>query len=557
MRENRMASGENARMARLTEQVRADLTESMKARTAERTSTLRMLQSAFKYEQIQIGHELSDEEALAVVRKNVKQRHDSIEQYTKGNRPDLAAKEQAEIEILKTYLPPELSEAELEAGLREIIASTGAQSKKDLGKVMKEATAKYKGRADGKAIQAIVSRLLPAVLLFVIAVPLFAANRILPAWFPENLFTINPDNMTVEDFGTDTFKVGKAEAPQDVPVKGKHFAGSLYPPGPTETWDKWNGVSVFAKVRAQLESEGFKVVFLNADADGAHGTFRRGTGPDATYVDLRLTKDAYSNGVAIIEPAAHARALALKSPAPQPETFTDRQDIPYLTPLAGAKLLDTHYDNGPMDVSGPNDTEPRLVGTGTIAKQYEGPPNVSPLDFTSTYETALRNAGWAITTNTGGALTAHYAKSGRDIWAKLTQVGSDVWYITIADVGSSLRSALEKNCKVALYGINFDFNKATIRPDSEPVLEQVLAVMKPATTPFEIDGHTDNVGTPAYNDKLSQDRADAVKGWLVAHGIAAGRLTARGFGEKAPLVANNSDANRARNRRVELKKPGC
>lgn len=148
-------------MGKLTEQIRADLTESMKARTADRTSTLRMLQAALKNEQINAGHELSDEEALSVIRKSVKQRHDSIEQYTNAKRADLAAKEQAEVEILKHYLPPELSDAELEAGLREIIASTAAQSKKDLGKVMKEATAKYKGRADGRKIQEIVARLLP------------------------------------------------------------------------------------------------------------------------------------------------------------------------------------------------------------------------------------------------------------------------------------------------------------------------------------------------------------------------------------------------------------
>ena len=148
-------------MGRLTEQVRADLTESMKARTAERTSTLRMLQAAIKNEQISLGHELSDEEALSVIRKSVKQRHDSIEQYTRGNRPDLASKEAAEVEILKSYMPPELSDSELESGLREIIASTGAQSKKDMGKVMKEATARYKGRVEGRKIQEIVSRLLP------------------------------------------------------------------------------------------------------------------------------------------------------------------------------------------------------------------------------------------------------------------------------------------------------------------------------------------------------------------------------------------------------------
>ena len=146
---------------RLAEQIRADLTESMKARTAEKTSTLRMLQAALKNEQINVGHELSDEEARSIIRKAVKQRLDSIEQYEKAGRSELAAKERSEMDLLKTYLPPELSDAELESGIREIITSTGAQSKKDIGKVMKEATTKYKGRAEGKKIQEIAARLLP------------------------------------------------------------------------------------------------------------------------------------------------------------------------------------------------------------------------------------------------------------------------------------------------------------------------------------------------------------------------------------------------------------
>ena len=148
-------------MGTLTEQVRADLTAAMKAQEKERLSVVRMLQSALKNEQIHLGHELSDEEAMSVIRKSVKQRQDSIEQYTNANRTDLADKERAEMELLKAYLPPELSEEELESGLREIIASTGAQSKKDMGKVMKEATARFKGRADGRKIQEVVSRLLP------------------------------------------------------------------------------------------------------------------------------------------------------------------------------------------------------------------------------------------------------------------------------------------------------------------------------------------------------------------------------------------------------------
>ena len=148
-------------MAALTERIRTDLTAAMKAQEKERLSTLRMLQAALKNEQINAGHELSDEEAMSVIRKAVKQRQDSIEQYTNAGRTELADKERAEMELLKTYLPAEMSEAELESGVREIIASTGAQSKKDMGKVMKEATARYKGRADGKKIQELVSRLLP------------------------------------------------------------------------------------------------------------------------------------------------------------------------------------------------------------------------------------------------------------------------------------------------------------------------------------------------------------------------------------------------------------
>ena len=148
-------------MGNLTEKIRADLTAAMKAQEKERLSVIRMLQSAIKNEQINAGHELSDEEAMSVIRKAVKQRQDSIEQYANAGRTELADKERSEMELLKTYLPAELSEEELEAGLREIVASTGAASKKDLGKVMKEATARYRGRADGKKIQEIVSRLLP------------------------------------------------------------------------------------------------------------------------------------------------------------------------------------------------------------------------------------------------------------------------------------------------------------------------------------------------------------------------------------------------------------
>jgi outer membrane protein OmpA-like peptidoglycan-associated protein len=115
-----------------------------------------------------------------------------------------------------------------------------------------------------------------------------------------------------------------------------------------------------------------------------------------------------------------------------------------------------------------------------------------------------------------------------------------------------------KPCTLEIYGVNFDFNKASLRPDSEPVLNQVLALFTadPAYA-AEVGGHTDNIGTESYNMKLSGARAAAVKTWLVAHGIAAGRITTQGYGDTRPLVPNTTDANRFKNRRVELKRQNC
>lgn len=145
-------------MATLTERIKADLTESMKARDAARTSTLRMVQSALKNEQIEKGRELSDEEAEAVIRRAVKQRHDSVSQFRQAGREDLAAKEEAEIALLEGYLPQMLSDEETERIVDETIAATGAASKKETGMVMKQIMASHRGRVDGKKVQEILGR---------------------------------------------------------------------------------------------------------------------------------------------------------------------------------------------------------------------------------------------------------------------------------------------------------------------------------------------------------------------------------------------------------------
>ena len=115
-----------------------------------------------------------------------------------------------------------------------------------------------------------------------------------------------------------------------------------------------------------------------------------------------------------------------------------------------------------------------------------------------------------------------------------------------------------KACTLEVYGVNFDFDKAVPREDSEPVLKQVLAlfIADPAYS-AEVGGHTDNVGKSGYNLKLSDARARAVKAWLIANGVAASRIEAKGYGDTKPLAPNDSDDHRAKNRRVELKRAHC
>ena len=137
----------------LSEQIVSDLTVSMKAQDAQRTSTLRMVKAAMMNRKIEKGAELDDEEMQKLLRSLVKQRRDSIEQYEKAGRQELVDKEQAEIDVIETYLPQAASAAEIEAAVSAAIAETGATSIKDMGRVMKAAQASLAGKnADGKLI---------------------------------------------------------------------------------------------------------------------------------------------------------------------------------------------------------------------------------------------------------------------------------------------------------------------------------------------------------------------------------------------------------------------
>jgi hypothetical protein len=148
---------------RLTDKVNADITAAMKAKDSPRLSALRMMKAAMMNKGVEKGRDLEDAEVLQVVSSLVKQRRDSIEQFSKAGRTDLVDKETAEIAVLGEYLPPAATAEEIDAAVAAAITETGAASPKDIGKVMKAVMPKLAGKnADGRTINESVRRKLGA-----------------------------------------------------------------------------------------------------------------------------------------------------------------------------------------------------------------------------------------------------------------------------------------------------------------------------------------------------------------------------------------------------------
>ena len=322
---------------------------------------------------------------------------------------------------------------------------------------------------------------------------------------------------------------------------------------------------VWAQIRPALLATGWTMIH-DTPGQGRTARYQR-NGHDA-WLDI-FVFGATDIRAALIEIGQSPIKLTLQKPAAKPETIDPTKgNFPDITPLPGSTFNESLHEDGTLliDVDVAKDNiEQELAGEGSIAKRYSVPSNLaSTLLFAETYRDALTQAGWKVVhlsqgPNQGDAIVnAHYTADGRDIWATLHSNGGD-YEIRVADAGpSDLAKQLDRDCHIALYGIHYDFNKATIRPDSQPTLDKVLALLqgKPDLK-LEIQGHTDNVGDEAYNQKLSDARAASVVAWLTGKGVTADRLTAHGYGLKVPIADNGTDEGRARNRRVELKKQSC
>jgi outer membrane protein OmpA-like peptidoglycan-associated protein len=184
---------------------------------------------------------------------------------------------------------------------------------------------------------------------------------------------------------------------------------------------------------------------------------------------------------------------------------------------------------------------------------------VSEIQVFRNFETALKKAGFTIDfEESPGTITAHKGP----LWYQLDNKGTYYYQTIVTEkameqevTASNLADEINKSGHVAVYGIHFDTGKATIQADSEEILNQIVKLLQDnASLKLRVEGHTDNQGSAAANQVLSDKRAQAVVAWLTGKGINASRLAAKGFGATKPVADNGSEDGRAKNRRVELAK---
>ncbi|BAT58022.1 outer membrane porin F precursor [Variibacter gotjawalensis] len=411
-----------------------------------------------------------------------------------------------------------------------------------------------------------------AALCFGALVTITAAHADLG--FPESVkfppqIVVDPDQKLQQETVGETEFIVDATGSTTETKRGRHFTRWLtYRPArgePALGYDNGSETRIFNAMRGALEKAGWALVYV--DDNKARFVMRMSQGGRDNWLGIKMDAPQAQVNVDLVEVSgAPANALKLPPPGARPERIADNADIPYLPPYPGSKLKGGGRGDGPLNISRPGSGEEVHVGGVVLTRNYQGPETLSKLQFIGEYREALIAADWEIlfpnsaaAVNDNATLVAHFTKNGRDVWAKLDyEYGANLWY-SVLDLGAEdLKSKLDKDCSVALHGVFFDFNKATLKPESEAALTRAAALL--TATPgakIEVQGHTDNVGGDDYNLKLSHARAESVMRWLTQHRIEAQRLSAKGYGKAQPFADNGTDIGRAKNRRVELSKVGC
>jgi OOP family OmpA-OmpF porin len=207
---------------------------------------------------------------------------------------------------------------------------------------------------------------------------------------------------------------------------------------------------------------------------------------------------------------------------------------------------------------------PKVEGRMTSIRYWQksGGSAVSAVTICRNYTNAIKQIGGTVLQDNGHNMaTMKVVKDGAEEWAELA-CDNGRYSLVIVDkqgleqvvTASDMQAALDKQGFIAL-DISFDTAKATIKPDSQPIVDQIVALLKGhPTLRISVEGHTDNVGTPASNKTLSESRAAAVVAAIVGQGVERARLSAAGFGQERPVADNRTEDGRANNRRVEIVK---
>jgi OmpA-OmpF porin, OOP family len=240
------------------------------------------------------------------------------------------------------------------------------------------------------------------------------------------------------------------------------------------------------------------------------------------------------------------------------------KDHPLITRMKNfyINICEDNYDAVEFNIN-KNDETKTIEGHKTHFQYMikEGNSIPSELQIRRNYANAIKNLGGQVIYDKPTNETLKLIINGKEIWVKVESFGNyyelyivEVEAMTQEVTADAMFDALNKDGFMALY-INFDTGKSTIKSDSQPIINQIASLMKEHDDlKLSIEGHTDNVGKSAANKTLSQQRAKAVLDAVVKQGIAAGRMTAIGWGQEKPIADNRSEDGRSKNRRVEIVK---
>ena len=389
---------------------------------------------------------------------------------------------------------------------------------------------------------------------FLLAAPLVAFGATFPPYASLPKLPIANEAVEVESYGQAEF-VTRAKPEL---VRGKRWTGSLvYAPA----WgdEAKNALSGIVK---EMEKGGWQVMYRDEPRNPPLATLKLARDAREAWANVEVFSEAV---VTIVERGMPTK-IQLESPRAGIEKVADTADFPFLKRFPGSKLAQTVRDDRPLLIE-PDDKGPVQVASGAVTKEYQS-PGIGKLEVVVAYREALKAAGWQVVEESTGLtqgdpfVTARYSQAPLDLWVRVRSPG-ERYEAIVGDAGgerapSRLKAELDRKCKVPVYGVNFDFDKASLRADSEAALASILKLLSDyGDLAIELGGHTDNVGQRPYNLRLSEARVNTVRGWLVGKGVKADRLTARGYADTQPLAENDTPEGRARNRRVELKKPGC